>query len=534
MIRAQLLAALMAVSVAQEPYPVKFDFHRIKSWDGTELNGNSYVPIVEANSTKKFPLVIFINSWGSPSIEYVAPVNRFAKKGYVGLEYAARGFYGSGGEAGVAGPDDIKDVTAIITWALQKWPMADPEQVALGGISYGAGISLEGAGADSRVKAVLALSGWKSLIDALWWQQAPSLVWSDILVILGNSTANLPPQLFQMLNNLMTYQNVNATIEYGHLRSPDRFLTQLNSRKVPILISNNQEDNLFHSNFQLDFWEQLQGPKRLFLNQGTHAEAELKGLIPGEDDTYIWDACDDWLDHFLKGVQNNIEKPPLVRITLGNKEVEMVHETFDTWPPSTGYNVMQYRAGGRGGSKFGTLGASTTAGPDTISFTNNTKMSCGEPVIAPVFKPVVPIRAKLNELDPNHEIAFLTEKFEKDTRVCGNIHLKDLVVSATADRFQVYGYIYSYHNGLLAHSGTLVTHTPTGIWAGYKAGEDYTVPELEFRSACVDIKKGHQLALGLNMKNALYKSANENAGVSMTIKYGPNGGPLLSVPTVQS
>eukprot|EP01064_Diplonema_japonicum_P036944 TRINITY_DN84_c0_g2_i2.p1 TRINITY_DN84_c0_g2~~TRINITY_DN84_c0_g2_i2.p1 ORF type:complete len:532 (+),score=168.31 TRINITY_DN84_c0_g2_i2:52-1647(+) len=526
-----MLVTLAAASVTQ--YPVVFGIHRIKSWDGTGLDANSFVPVVSTNNTEKFPLIIFINSWGAPSEEYISPVNRFAKKGYVGLEYEARGFFGSGGQIGTAGPDDWKDITAVITWALQKWPMADPDNIALGGISYGAGLSLMGAGNDSRVKAVLALSGWKNMIDALWWQYAPSLVWSDILVGGANSTGNVPPILYQMQHNLLNYENVNATLAWGDLRSPDHFLTQLNSRKVPIFISNNQEDNLFHSNFQLDFWEQLQGPKRLFLNQGTHAEAELRGLVPGQNDTAIWDACDDWLDHFLKGVQNNIEKPPLVRITLGNKEVEMVHETFDTWPPSTGYNVMQYRAGGRGGSKFGTLGASTTAGPDTIHYTNDTKMSCGAPVIAPVFKPVVPIRAKLNELDPNHEIAFLTEKFEKDTRVCGNIHLKDLVVSATADRFQVYGYIYSYNSGLLGHTATLVTHTPTGIWAGYKAGEDYTVPELEFRSACVDIKKGHQLALGLNMMNALYQNANSNANLALTIKYN-NGGLLLSVPTVQN
>eukprot|EP01059_Diplonema_ambulator_P024827 TRINITY_DN412_c0_g1_i3.p1 TRINITY_DN412_c0_g1~~TRINITY_DN412_c0_g1_i3.p1 ORF type:complete len:530 (+),score=217.17 TRINITY_DN412_c0_g1_i3:59-1648(+) len=525
-----LLPFLAAAALGSSEYPVQFGVHIIDSWDGTRLMANSYVPV---NTTGRLPLVIFINSWGAPSEEYIAPVNRFAKQGYVGLEYEARGFYGSGGQIGTAGPDDVQDVQAVITWALKKWPQADPNNIALGGISYGAGLSLLGAGADTRVKTVIAMSGWKNLVDALWWQTAPSLVWSDILLEIGKTTGRVPPILYEMLYNLMHYTNVSYTIDWANQRSPDKYLAELNNRKVPIFISNNMEDNLFHANFQLDFFEQLQGPKRLFMNQGTHAEAELSGLIPGDDNNAIWDAADAWLDHFLKGVVNNIQLPPLVRFTLGNKEVVMEHELFDTWPPSSGYEVLAYRLNSRGSEQFGLLDPSSTrTTPDTIAFTNHTEMTCGIPVVSPVLEPVDPIKCKLDDLNPQYEIAFLTEKFTRKTRVCGNIELENLVVTANAERFQVFGYIYTYNHGLLGHKGTLVAHTPAGVWANATAGQPYTFGTLEFRTACVDVKEGHQLALGINLKNLLYKDANSEASLNVTIDY-TNGAPLLKVPTVK-
>lgn len=54
------------------------------------------------------------------------------------LAYEAHGFFLSGGKIGTAGPDDVKDVTAVLDHLLYnraEWN-ADPDNIALLGISF--------------------------------------------------------------------------------------------------------------------------------------------------------------------------------------------------------------------------------------------------------------------------------------------------------------------------------------------------------------------------------------------------------------
>ena len=78
-------------------------------------------------------------------------------------------------------------------------------------------------------------------------------------------------------------------------------------------------------------WKAILGPWK----HGGNAEYDLHGIYMGEDALrYDVDLqCMMWIDHFLKGVDNGIEKAPKVEYyTLG----EYKWKTADAWPPENG------------------------------------------------------------------------------------------------------------------------------------------------------------------------------------------------------
>ena len=505
-------------------------FYKITSWDGTNLSANADVPLLK---DRKYPLVIFINSWGIPGFEYILPTLELGNEGFVAVEYEARGWFKSGGVIGTAGPDDIKDVSAVIDDCLKRYPEADPTKITLGGISYGAGISLLGSAHDKRVNCVIAMSGWASIQDALWWQWAPGLVWSEILLQGGKQTGVVPPILPQMLHDVLNFENVSGVVEWTGIRSPRSYLDEINARQVPIFLSNNMEDNLFHANFQLELWTKFTGPKRLMLNQGTHAEAELTGLLGLRNQ--VWKDAIAWMKHFQKGGDKKITEPPLVTMELGDRQLlTPKHVEFKTWPTNEVETKVFYITEKVG--KFGGLSetAPTSGSTDTITMSRDVRMRGGLPIISPVLKPFIPIKADLNKLQNGTEIAFKTAPFEHNTKICGAANITNLWVTpqnATVKefgaRFQLFAYLYKYKQH---EDATLMSHSPAGVWNASTDGTPYKFMDLQFRACCVEIEKGESVALGFNSHNLLYESANKDK-FSLTFDYVK--GAHLSLPFVK-
>merc|ERR1712136_99384 len=192
------------------------------------------------------------------------------------------------------------DISDVIDYVLRQsaW-QPDPANIAMCGISYGAGLSLLGASVDSRVKTVVAMSGWQTLERALFEESTPNKIWGDILVKLANWLGHPEPTLQYMFDQVLA-GNESAFKEFAAVRSPALYQAQLEARQVPIFFSNNMEDRLFHPQDTLDFFNSYSGPKRLLLNQGIHATAEIGGLVnfPGN---HVWIEAKIWIAHYLKG-----------------------------------------------------------------------------------------------------------------------------------------------------------------------------------------------------------------------------------------
>ena len=103
--------------------------------DGTGLTAE----LTQPSTPGPHPAIVFIDSWATPDFEYLVQARQFAADGYIVLEYDPRGFYGSGGTIDVAGPQDVADVSSVISWLLAN-TAANPAEIGVGGISYGAGL----------------------------------------------------------------------------------------------------------------------------------------------------------------------------------------------------------------------------------------------------------------------------------------------------------------------------------------------------------------------------------------------------------
>ena len=279
------------------------------------LPANIFVPKSE-DPDARFPAVIFISSWALNEHEYALQAELLAANGYVVLSYTARGFYNSPGQITTAGVEDYSDASSAIDYLLDSanaYPV-DPNAIGLSGVSYGAGIALLTGFTDERVKAIAAMSGWVDLIDSLWAGNTPNQSWINLLIASAQpipfiASNNPSPEIEANYMNMKLHQDVEATKDWGYVRSAATYLDQANSRETPpaVYIANNLHDYLFQPDSLFTALDQYEGEWRLDLSRGIHGSGEAGGLL-GNDDHTIWQNVGMWFDHHLKGVDNGIDR----------------------------------------------------------------------------------------------------------------------------------------------------------------------------------------------------------------------------------
>ena len=218
--------------------------HRIRSYDGVELQAYSVRPV--ALPGKKFPVLVFVNSWMCQGNEYTNVIDAWAKKGYVCLQYAARGWYLSGGKVDVGGPDNTRDATAVIDFMLREFKeQADPHAIAVGGVSYGAVVAQLVAAHDSRVRVVLALSGCSDALADLYWHHSVALIWGELLVWsakIDPLDAREAPSVSAIWHDLRNHSNMDTVAAWAANRSMTHVLERMHANRahpgsVPLLSS---------------------------------------------------------------------------------------------------------------------------------------------------------------------------------------------------------------------------------------------------------------------------------------------------------
>jgi predicted acyl esterase len=303
--------------------------------DGLSLSGNVWLAKAKAN--EKLPAIIFINSWSLDEYEYLALARKFSQQGYNVLSYSARGWGKSEGEVGVAGPDDVRDVSSVIDWLLTH-TNTDPERIALAGISYGAGLSLLATASDSRIKAVAALSGWADMTHSLLPGGAANELWAKILIGIGRYSGNLPTYLQDYIEDLLDYKNLQRLKKWTQVRSPSHYIAATNAHGPAILLLNNWNDSLFNPSALKDYFEQLTGPKRLILKEGIHGTGEATGLFGFSNES--WDEVFSWFQTHVKAKSSSRTSPgALVKFQIrGTSEVV----SYYRWPHSS-LSVQEFK-----------------------------------------------------------------------------------------------------------------------------------------------------------------------------------------------
>ncbi|WP_327326904.1 CocE/NonD family hydrolase [Streptomyces sp. NBC_01210] len=478
-------------------------FVDIKGDGGTVLKANVVTP-ADADGTRKYPVIVLPTSWGLPQIEYLAQAKQLADSGYVVVSYNVRGFWQSGGKIEVAGPPDIADASEVIDWALANTP-ADPAKVGMAGMSYGAGICLLAAGHDKRIKAVAALSGWADLVESIYSRRTQHLQATAMLAGAGYLTGR-PSEEFQRITADFFSADVSkepGLIAWGKKRSPLTYLDRINANGAAIMLGNAWGDTIFPPNQYADFYEKLTGPKRLEFRPGDHATAEGTGLFGLPNDT--WTSAHRWLDHYLKGVDNGVEREQPVRLKSRSTGA------YESYPDWKSVAATERKIELDGTKK---IHANVDSGADGgIIFLSS---------ILDQFAKVPPM-AWIPLLPRPFAAVWQSERYGSEQRVRGTTKLHT-TVTGTKESGTLVAYLYDV--GPLG-LGKLVSNAPY-TFHGETPGKPFTV-DLELFSTAYDVPAGHRLALVVDTVDPLYIEHNPS-GAQLTFSSSAADPSYLSVP----
>jgi predicted acyl esterase len=309
---ATLYFVVFRSSSSHPKHGIASDSYQKIAVDGVELAAEVLTP----RNVAKPPLIVIPGSFGTQgSAKTLHQVSaHFARLGYEVVAYGQRGFGGSTGKVDFAGPATQRDARAVITWSLQH-THANPNRVAMLGMSYGAGISLLTAAHDPRVRAVAALSTWTNFADSYLDVGTPHTL--PLKTVLGGpSKSSMYDPTLKHLQNVMLNHPTDlgaALHQMSHVRSPDSYIKQLNKNNPAIMIANGFQDSYFNPSQLISFMDRLKTPKRLELAPGDHGGPE-RGSLTGLPNEVIDDA-QAWFGHYLRGADNGInkEEPIVVR-----------------------------------------------------------------------------------------------------------------------------------------------------------------------------------------------------------------------------
>ncbi|MEU6096267.1 alpha/beta fold hydrolase [Streptomyces sp. NPDC047079] len=470
---------------------------------GTVLKGNVVTP-ANADGSRRYPLVVLPTSWGLPQVEYLAQAQRLADSGYVVVTYNVRGFWQSGGEIEVAGPPDIADASKVIDWALANTP-SDARHIGMAGVSYGAGISLLAAAHDKRIKAVASLSGWADLIDSIYSGRTQHVQAAALLDGAATLTGREAPETRQVFDdfyagNLAKEQDL---IAWGRKRSAETYLDQLNRNGAAIMMANAWGDTVFPANSYADFYESLTGPKRLELRPGDHATPEITGLFGLPND--VWTDTVRWLDHYLKGEDNGIdrEQPVQLKSRSGGG-----YEGYPDWK-----------------SMAATSRKISLAGTTTIHANVDSGADGGIVLLSSVLDQLVrvPPLASIPLLPRRWAAVWQSEKYGAAQHIRGTVKLHT-TVTGTKESGTLVAYLYDV--GPLG-LGRLVSNAPY-TWYGLTPGRPFGV-DLELFSTAYDVPAGHRLALVVDTVDPLYVEHNPS-GAQLTFSSPAEDPSYVSIP----
>ncbi|MGW5847264.1 CocE/NonD family hydrolase [Streptomyces sp. NPDC055254] len=479
-------------------------FHDIPGSGGIILKGNVFTP-AGAEPGRKYPLIVLPTSWGMPQIEYIAQAKKLADSGYVVVSYTSRGFWLSGGQIEVAGPPDVADVSAVIDWALARTP-ADADRIGLGGVSYGAGITLLASAHDPRVKAVVALSGWADLIESIYSGRTQHLQAAGLLGAAGFLTGRPGPELQSILTDFLgsRLDREQQMIDWGKKRSASEQVDRINANGTAVMLGNAWGDTIFPPNQYAAFYERLTGPKRLEFRPGDHATAEGSGLLGLPNDT--WTNAHRWFDRYLKGERNGVDTEAPVQIKSRGDEG---YEGYADW-----------KSVGSGGTLKVPLNDSEHLFANVDSGANGGVVLLSS-VLDQFFQ--APPVASIPLLPRAFAAVWQSERYASEREIRGTVKLHTTVTPTKSDGTFV---AYLYDVGPLG-IGKLVSNAPY-TFHGRAPGQAFGV-DLELFSTAYDVPAGHRLALVVDTVDPLYIEHNPT-GAQLTFSSPRSDPSYVSVP----
>ncbi|MGW1492318.1 CocE/NonD family hydrolase [Streptomyces sp. NPDC002402] len=468
----------------------------IQMKDGVVLKANVFSPAPGspgADAHGRYPVIVQPASWGQNDLEYVLQGKQLAVAGYVVVTYTVRGFWLSGGEVDVAGPKDVADISTVIDWTVARTP-ADPQRIGMTGLSLGGGLTLLGAAADPRIKAVAAMSGWGDLVDSLYSGETRHLQAVAALTAVQTPTGRQSAEFRRMLANLFADRDTPDVIRWARTRSPGAYVDRINANGTAVFLAGAWGDSIFNPSQITAFYQKLAGPKRIEMRPGDHATQEVSGLLGLDNAT--WASALRWFDEHLKG--SGTSRPPV--------ELEVrptgAHESYPSWQ-AVSSRTERLRLGRADAFGTGPLGGGATVGTGWRTSVVGGLNSGADGGITELsglldqFIKLPPVVAV--PLLPRWAAAVWQSKPYAATQHIRGVVRLHTTVTSSAPQGTVIGHLYDV-NALGV--GKLISHAPQS-WTGRTPGRAFPL-DISLFATAYDLPAGHRLALVLDTQDPLY------------------------------
>jgi predicted acyl esterase len=496
-------------------------YQRIPAVDGQTLSAAVIVP--QGQGPGPFPLIVMATSWATPNLEYVGRGTILAAQGYVVISYTSRGFYDSQGLVDFFGPKTVADTSKVIDWALAHTP-SDPDRIGASGISYGSGTSTLAAARDPRIKAVAALSTGGDFGEAFYANQTASQQVLALLASTGVLTGRSTPELNAVWQKVFTGQfdaAGKAMVDLSASRSPTQDAKAGRLNKTAVLLANGINDGLVPPNQLVTLFQSLGGPKQLIFSQGDHATADLPGAfgLPNE----VYDAATRWFDHYLKGIDNGVNREPPVRLqTVGKSWL-----TYPDWD-SVQARLTTYRLSKPSGwIPTGTLatGGGTGAWSTSIFTALPTEANSGAIELTGLFQSLFGIAPSASiPLIPRFSASVWQGPVYTTRKMLAGISTLHLTVTPNQPDVSLYTYLYSVD---ASGRGSLLTHKPYSLHQA-APGQPRTL-EIQLEAAATEIPAGNRLAVVIGTLDPRYGGVTTPGG-TVTFSASAADPAWLSVP----
>jgi uncharacterized protein len=429
---AALLAAAPAAASVKQPDVT------IPASDGVNLVGDVYLPAAQG----KFPAVVDMEPYGRSS------ATPFLEAGYAHVNTDVRGSGKSGGALCLLCRREQLDVYDVVEWiAKQPWSNG---KVALSGYSYSAITALLGAALrPPHLSAVIVgHPPTDPYRDVLWqnglYNQGFVGQWFAGQTAAQSLGAGYQPQMLDRAQQQFAVETRQIPLD-GPVYRERSVLAKMKQITAPVYVYTGWHD--MYSRGDLWFIDGVASKnKLLWIDASTHHGTGHLGEVGAPYDDGSSGAAlsseapkgelQKWLDRFLKGVKNGIEKTPRVRFfDLGDRTLH----TSKTWRAATKVNLRYWLSGAKSGSANSQNDGSLTLKPPTgrDSYQDVYAYNPAAGASVPVdkegpdgFLPFVPLDQRL---DDANGLTFTTAPFKKPLRLVGPSELHFWAITEASD-----------------------------------------------------------------------------------------------------
>lgn len=445
---------------------------------------------------------------------YSGAIIRLLMRGYAVVAYTERGLPGSEGELTVAGPEDVLDGQQVISWALEHTQMnIDDQKIGMAGISYGSGISQLVAQVDTRVNAVVALSAWADLGEALYDNGTRHAAAAEALAGISERPSG---DLVKVLEYFRQNTSIDEVLKYAKPRSPAHPLNGL--RPVPTFFTSFWHETIFPQNQLLEYFTNFPGPKRLDMAVGDHGAVEIPGLMLGVY-TRTTEAAYDWLDHYLRDIDNGIDKDGAVHTETMHSFGVSASPDLSSWSKSA---RRYYLTPPRDESSYGTLRSDAPPSFDQSFQAGGQQAKAVTQLVMDGFRErlLMPRRQQLADIDRTSAAVWTTPNIFLKPQHLAGIPEVGMTVTPSGDTVTLIAYLFDLNP--FTGAMRIITHAAATV-QNQQPGQPTPV-QLRLQATDYQIPIGHKLVLITDARDHLYfypEDPDTGGTVTLSSEHGP-------------